>query len=156
MYYTNFILRVIPIGSIIPIPYDYENLGDLEYNFLECDGSTLLVGNHPRLFAEIGTDYGGDGIIDFVIPDMRGLFPMHSDVLEVGNYTLDTIIPHTHPIKHVANDEWWSNYAPWGIKQHSNNDGRDPEGTANYSGQNTGGNETRPDNITVKYCIRYR
>lgn len=41
-----------------------------------CDGSLLLIADHPPLFAEIGSTYGGDGTINFGLPDLRGRTPI--------------------------------------------------------------------------------
>lgn len=40
--------------------------------FLFCDGSLLLIADYPELYAKIGTNWGGDGVTDFRLPDMRG------------------------------------------------------------------------------------
>lgn len=37
-----------------------------------CDGSTLLIRDHPDLFKLLGTTYGGDGKTTFALPDYRG------------------------------------------------------------------------------------
>jgi microcystin-dependent protein len=37
-----------------------------------CDGSTLDISSNQILFALIGTTYGGDGVANFKLPDLRG------------------------------------------------------------------------------------
>lgn len=44
-----------------------------------CDGSLLLINDHPTLFNVIGTFYGGDGKTTFGLPDLRGRLPLHFD-----------------------------------------------------------------------------
>lgn len=37
-----------------------------------CDGSLLPIGGNEDLFAVVGTIYGGDGVTNFALPDIRG------------------------------------------------------------------------------------
>lgn len=37
-----------------------------------CDGSTLNISTNQILFSVIGTTYGGDGVTNFKLPDLRG------------------------------------------------------------------------------------
>ena len=43
--------------------------------WMECDGSTLPISENEVLFNLIGTIYGGDGVSNFCLPDLRGLEP---------------------------------------------------------------------------------
>jgi len=45
-------------------------------NWLFCDGSLLPIAGNEPLFALIGTTYGGDGVKDFALPDLRGRLPV--------------------------------------------------------------------------------
>lgn len=40
-----------------------------------ADGSILQVEDFPRLFEEFGTEFGGDGVTTFGIPNMTGVEP---------------------------------------------------------------------------------
>ena len=42
--------------------------------FMTCDGSLVLIANYPKLFNVLGNYYGGDGVINFRLPDTRGRF----------------------------------------------------------------------------------
>lgn len=42
-----------------------------------CDGSTLPINQYDVLFSVIGTIYGGDGVTNFKLPDLRGRIPVH-------------------------------------------------------------------------------
>ena len=44
-----------------------------------CDGQRLPIAQNQALFALLGTTYGGDGRVDFGLPDLRGRAPMHAD-----------------------------------------------------------------------------
>lgn len=42
-----------------------------------CDGRLLDIANNEILFSLIGTTYGGDGQVNFRLPDLRGRVPVH-------------------------------------------------------------------------------
>lgn len=42
-----------------------------------CNGQLLPIAQHKALFSLIGTIYGGDGITNFALPDLRGRVPVH-------------------------------------------------------------------------------
>ncbi|NTV15708.1 MAG: phage tail protein [Desulfobulbaceae bacterium] len=42
-----------------------------------CDGSTLQISQYDVLFSLLGTTYGGDGVTNFKLPDLRGRLPVH-------------------------------------------------------------------------------
>lgn len=41
-----------------------------------CDGQLLPISQHTALFSLIGTYYGGDGRVNFQLPDLRGRAPI--------------------------------------------------------------------------------
>jgi microcystin-dependent protein len=42
-----------------------------------CDGRLLSISQHSALFSVLGTAYGGDGMTNFALPDLRGRVPLH-------------------------------------------------------------------------------
>lgn len=40
-------------------------------NFAICDGRLMDIGRNTALFSILGTKYGGDGINNFALPDLR-------------------------------------------------------------------------------------
>lgn len=42
-----------------------------------CDGSALQISAYDVLYSLIGTTYGGDGVTNFKLPDLRGRIPIH-------------------------------------------------------------------------------
>lgn len=42
-----------------------------------CNGQLLPINQNQALFALLGTMYGGDGRVNFALPDLRGRVPMH-------------------------------------------------------------------------------
>jgi microcystin-dependent protein len=77
-----------------------------------CDGSLLSVAENPDLFSLIGSNYGGDGVNAFAVPDLRGRVPVSQGQAPgmskyllgqaggVEQVTLDVsqIPPHQHAI----------------------------------------------------------
>lgn len=47
--------------------------------WLLCDGSKHLITKYPALFSILGTIYGGDGIKEFAVPNLKGRFPIGTD-----------------------------------------------------------------------------
>lgn len=41
-----------------------------------CDGQLLSIAEYSTLFSLIGTTYGGDGVTNFALPDLRGRVPL--------------------------------------------------------------------------------
>jgi microcystin-dependent protein len=44
-----------------------------------CNGQLLPINQNQPLFSLLGTTYGGDGRVNFALPDLRGRVPMHFD-----------------------------------------------------------------------------
>jgi microcystin-dependent protein len=42
-----------------------------------CNGALLSIQQNTALFSLLGTMYGGDGITNFALPDLRGRAPVH-------------------------------------------------------------------------------
>jgi microcystin-dependent protein len=42
-----------------------------------CDGQLLPINQNQALFSLLGTTYGGDGRVNFGLPDLQGRTPMH-------------------------------------------------------------------------------
>lgn len=49
-----------------------------------CDGQLLPINQNQALFSLLGTTYGGDGRVNFGLPDLRTRVPMHVG----GSHTL--------------------------------------------------------------------
>ncbi|QHF03432.1 phage tail protein [Pseudomonas asturiensis] len=59
------------IGTILIWPGNYAPQG-----WAFCNGALLPVSQNAALFSIIGTSYGGNGTVDFRLPDLRGRVPM--------------------------------------------------------------------------------
>ncbi len=143
--------------------------------WLLCDGRGVTSDQYPRLWAAIGTSWGGSGPAGFNLPDLRGLFLRGVDNSRdhgpsgqdpdaanrqpiktggnpgnaVGSFQLDAFASHDHEVLPRL-----SGYDPA--------QGNWLQGTANkpasYGSAMTGprgGSETRPRNAYVNYIIKY-
>ena len=72
-----------------------------------CDGSLLPIAQNQALFSLLGTQYGGNGITNFALPDLRSRTPVgYASSVQIGqssgaeNVTLlSTNLPsHTHSV----------------------------------------------------------
>jgi len=45
-----------------------------------CNGQLLPINQNQALFSLLGTTFGGDGRVNFALPDLRGRLPMHVGV----------------------------------------------------------------------------
>lgn len=72
-----------------------------------CNGQLLPINQNQGLFSLLGTTYGGDGRVNFALPDLRGRVPVGFGARHVlgergGQYahTLTTgeMPTHTHPV----------------------------------------------------------
>lgn len=73
--------------------------------WLFCDGSLLLIKDYEVLFVLLGTAYGGDGVTNFALPDLRSrvalgqseLFPIGQKAgMETIQLALDELPRHSH------------------------------------------------------------
>lgn len=46
-------------------------------NWALCNGQLLPINQNQALFSLLGTTFGGNGQVNFALPDMRGRVPMH-------------------------------------------------------------------------------
>lgn len=60
------------IGELRLMSFDFAPKG-----WAECDGRLLPIAQNQPLFSLFGVMYGGDGRVNFGIPDLRGRVPMH-------------------------------------------------------------------------------
>lgn len=70
-----------------------------------CDGSLLSIAQYSALFSLLGTMYGGNGVQNFALPDLRGRTPIHRsstysqgeiDGSETVTLTIATMPAHQH------------------------------------------------------------
>jgi microcystin-dependent protein len=50
--------------------------GVIPRGWLACEGQTLPISQNQALFSLLGTQFGGDGVRTFALPDLRGRLPI--------------------------------------------------------------------------------
>lgn len=156
---TAYVDGVLPSGAVLPFAIATAPTG-----WLECDGSAVSRTTYADLFTAIGVTYGsGDGSTTFNVPDIRGRFVRgwdHGAGVDpdaasrtdrgdtttgdnVGTKQADQLESHTHT------DTGRINNGIGTIPCVS--DGGD---SYQFTSDATGGNETRPVNIYLMYCIK--
>lgn len=162
--------QLVPPGTIIPYAGDGAPAG-----YIQCLGGTISRTTHAALFSVIGVKWGqGDGSTTFRVPDLAGRFLRGGDygtgrdpdrasrtACNYGGAVGDAIgsvqghqfASHTHPVGHLFGWATWGDprpywTAPTDFTQTTNVDTADLTTAA-------GGNETRPLNAFVNFCIKY-
>lgn len=73
-----------------------------------CNGQLLPINQNMALFSLMGTTYGGDGRVNFALPNLQGRIPIHTGVGhtlgekggEQGHTLSNSEMPtHTHTLK---------------------------------------------------------
>lgn len=156
-------IESVPVGTIIAFPTETPPTG-----FLELDGSSLLRSAYASLFSVLSDDYGAVDGTHFNIPDYRGQFLRgwaHGQTTDpdkatrtdrgdtttgdhVGTKQADELESHTHALTNAIY------VGQSGATQNIVTITLDQQGVIQAI-ENTGGNETRPTNINVMWCIKY-
>ena len=86
------------------------NYAPVDWNF--CDGTLLSIASNDALYTLLGTTYGGDGNVNFALPDLRGRLPLYQGpgfVLgQAGGRETVTLVTaempaHSHPFLAASN-----------------------------------------------------
>ena len=164
----------MPVGSILTFSGTVCPKG-----FLDAQGSMLNKTDYPRLWALYGTQYGSATATQFRTPNYRGYFLRGWDGsgssvdvdnasrsaqysggfsgANVGTLQQDGFRSHTH-IQDAHSHSYTAVMNGPDRTQGTVNPGNVGTGTTGQTvatNQNTGGNETRPKNISVLYCIKF-
>jgi microcystin-dependent protein len=59
------------LGQLLLVPYTFA-----PSNWQFCAGQTLSISQYTALFSLLGTNYGGNGTTNFMLPDLRGRVPV--------------------------------------------------------------------------------
>jgi microcystin-dependent protein len=133
-----------------------------------CNGQLLPINQNQALFSLLGTTFGGDGRVNFALPDLRGRVPIHvgsSHTLgERGgelSHTLNVseLPAHTHPVNAATAATGGSASPSGNVLGGGNNvysrSGSDttlhPQTVANVGGSQPH-NNTQPF-LTLSFCI---
>ncbi len=92
------------IGEIKLISFTYPPKG-----WAFCNGQLLPINQNQALFSILGTMYGGDGRVNFALPNMQGRMPVHQGSNQGGyivgqaageaahTLTVNEMPAHVHP-----------------------------------------------------------
>ena len=165
-----------PVGSVVAIASETVPSG-----YLECDGSSLVRTSYANLFTAIGTVFGAADASHFNIPDLRGQFlrgwnhgggsdpdaATRTDSGDgsttgdhVGTKQAREIESHYHIDGLGTSFVDGDGNTRYGVKTIAGAVRRDEDNnTGTYANgvktSSSGGNETRPTNVNVMYCIKY-
>lgn len=153
---------ILPTSMVAPFMTEIAPTG-----WLECDGTAVSRGTYSTLYAVVGDTYGnGDGSTTFNLPDLRGRFlrawdngaGIDPDAAtrtdsgdgvttgdHVGTLQASQNKAHTHNTT-ISNQTGAAYGQPAGQIGNSN---------AVRTSTSSGGDEARPVNINVMYCIKY-
>jgi len=174
------VIKIDPVPAGIIIPYAGQAVPT---GYLECNGAAVSRVTYATLFTALGTMYGaGDGSTTFNLPDYRGYFlrgwahgettdPDRATRTDRGDGTTGDSVgtkqnfqnySHTHGSA-GSHTHSYDSYGAFGAVATSGSgvgliQGYPPPNTG-YAGDHThpasGGNESRPINVNVMYCIKY-
>jgi microcystin-dependent protein len=92
------------LGEIRIFPYNQVPTGD---GWAQCNGQLLPINQNQALFSLLGTTYGGDGRVNFALPNLQARVPIHEGsghtLGEQGGQAAHTLIAaemptHTHQL----------------------------------------------------------
>ena len=158
---------VLPAGFILPFGGTSAPLG-----FLACEGQEVLQSAYPALYAAIGTTWGtaSSAATHFKLPDLRGAFlrgtgshgtenmANGSDFAgpSVGSFENDQMQGHRHAAAYQSSAIQTGYNTSYGIyiNGFNNYDGVGEPRTDGTNGTPRVGDETRPFNAGILYCIK--
>lgn len=93
------------LGDLMLVPFGYP-----PKNWADCNGQLLQIAQNQGLYSILGTTYGGDGAVNFRLPNLRDRFVIHTgqgpglSLRTLGEtvgqttttLTLSHLAPHTH------------------------------------------------------------
>ncbi len=148
-------VTLIPTGMIAPFA-----MSTAPTDWLECDGSAVSRTTYTDLFAALGTTHGvGDGSTTFNVPDLRGEFIRGWDNgrgvdsgRAFGSTQTDQFQGHEHTDRWVSGSPY--GIANSGIAAFAYNSGPTTGIVTGSNGTPRYGDETRPRNIAMMYCVK--
>ena len=62
------------LGEILMFAFSY---GNPPQGWAECNGQLLAISQNTALYSLLGTQFGGDGLTTFALPNLQGRVPLH-------------------------------------------------------------------------------
>jgi microcystin-dependent protein len=82
--FSSGVATLVTVGGDIIGSVQAFAFSTLPTNYLLCNGTTLLIATYPQLFSVIGNEFGGDGVLDFNLPDLTGRFIKGDNGSDIG------------------------------------------------------------------------
>jgi microcystin-dependent protein len=171
-----------PIGTIMAYAGPVDDNFEKTNGWAQCNGRSVpRTGTAPNgekysdLFNAIGSSWGGDGVNNFNLPSLEGVFLRGVDGMagndpdkgsrtaskpgghagnQVGSFQADQVVGHSHSFTgHHLEADGGSGFDGTGFKTNSN---PKPGFDGPQTSDTVGGNETRPKNAYVHWIIRYK
>jgi len=165
-------IETIPAGAVMPFAMDTPPTG-----WLECDGSAKSRATYSDLFSAIGAVYGvGDGSTTFNLPDLRGQFVRGYDHGagtdpdagtrtdsgdgsttgdNVGTKQAEEVGPHGHTGSGSFGVTSSGSGSSTVVLRSAAVGAADGNQTVSVTVNNSTGDESRPINVALMYCIKY-
>jgi microcystin-dependent protein len=95
------------VGECRMVGFNFNPVG-----WMFCQGQVVPISEYETLFNLIGTTYGGDGVNNFQLPDLRGRAAVHQGPgmplgqvagTESVNLTTQQLPTHRHPLQGSSN-----------------------------------------------------
>jgi microcystin-dependent protein len=74
------------VGEIRIFGFNFAPMG-----WLLCNGQTVPIAPYSALYALLGTQFGGDGVNNFGLPDYRGRFPLSMGQQGTSTYQIGQV-----------------------------------------------------------------
>jgi microcystin-dependent protein len=133
-----------------------------------CDGKLMQIRQNQALFTLLGTQYGGDGVNTFALPNLKSAVPIHAGpkypwgqgageaahkliIKEIPSHTHQAIASSNSPDINTPDNNYWptdQTNTPYG----SETDGQMGPGAVGFAGQDMPHNNMAPY-LAFNICI---
>ena len=156
---------IVPIGAVMSFARS-----TAPHGWLICDGTLYNAADYPALYAVIGSSYGSAGANTFRTPDLRGEFVRGWDNgrgVDTGrawaSWQSNMVLKHTHTVVSTGTVSLFVALHPDGGSGSLVTNGADSIHAVDYTPDCVstgmtilaGGDENRPRNLALLYCIKY-
>jgi microcystin-dependent protein len=138
----------------------------------QCNGQILPINQNQALFSLLGTTYGGDGRVNFALPDLRGRVPLHFNnsfslgqrggeevhtlsisEMAIHNHTMQGTFPDTNNAATSGSNAFWGQVGDGSTLYSTNaaNASMNAGAISNIGGSQA--HENRQPYLTLNFCI---
>ncbi|MEI6409097.1 MAG: tail fiber protein [Bacteroidota bacterium] len=134
-----------------------------------CNGQLLPINQNQALFSLFGTTYGGDGRVNFALPDLRGRTPIHMgnghaigeragaeavtlNISEIPNHNHNVLAVAAAPTANTPSGNSFANAAPGELYTNAAGNTTANAGTVTTVGGSQAHNNMQPT-LTLNFCV---